>query len=484
MKKRINSFALFCLVLLWSQVSMAQAPVLSETMKFTFGGLSDIPFGLTIDNNDNIFINGQKNIGIFGQVRAVLAKFSYDSELEWIIIDSANTSSNFNHLTYLEQNQAVLWYIDDWSSPGNGFLSKVSIETGQEIWHVQVPFYVLTSLQDTIISVACGYDAQVLVLDQNGNILRQFPINGTYGATTVRVYNGYLWIFTSYSDSGIVNFSGFVAKYDIYTGQLVWRQNVKYAIRVFGDIDDYGNAYLGASKATDNPQGWLEYFLMKLDSDGNIIWQKQWFAHQNYDANYNNWLDGVIVSSYHNQVILHGATEKSENEDTGEQSAYVVGFNATTGDSLWKMQWEYDPNAIINQINGAAFNNNNELLLLGNTYTGGDIPNQGYLQKYSLPSLAVDDNPIAIPNKLCLQQNYPNPFNQTTVIQYSLPESGNVELTIYNLLGQEIEILVSRFQTTGDYAVQWEAKNVPSGVYLYTLETPSRVLCKKLIHLK
>ena len=77
-----------------------------------------------------------------------------------------------------------------------------------------------------------------------------------------------------------------------------------------------------------------------------------------------------------------------------------------------------------------------------------------------------------------LSQNYPNPFNPTTTINYQLPKSAQVVLTIYNLLGQEITKLVNESQSVGEHVVQWDGRDhdgneVSSGVYLYRLNAGS-----------
>lgn len=75
------------------------------------------------------------------------------------------------------------------------------------------------------------------------------------------------------------------------------------------------------------------------------------------------------------------------------------------------------------------------------------------------------------PDGFVLHQNYPNPFNPTTVISYQLPAICNVELGIYNLLGQRVTTLVSATQQAGSYTVQWDATGMSSGVYFYQLST-------------
>ncbi len=95
-----------------------------------------------------------------------------------------------------------------------------------------------------------------------------------------------------------------------------------------------------------------------------------------------------------------------------------------------------------------------------------------------------------LPSKFVLEQNYPNPFNPTTTIKYSIPKLGSVEthgrtsLRIYNVLGEEIATLVNQKQTPGNYSVQFDASNLPSGTYFYTLRAGNFTATRKMILLK
>ena len=92
------------------------------------------------------------------------------------------------------------------------------------------------------------------------------------------------------------------------------------------------------------------------------------------------------------------------------------------------------------------------------------------------------DNPIL---RFALNQNYPNPFNPETVISYRLPTASEVELSIYNVLGQKVVTLVSGKQKAGSYKVEWDATGFVSGIYLYRLETNKGFNnTKKLVYLK
>jgi hypothetical protein len=81
-------------------------------------------------------------------------------------------------------------------------------------------------------------------------------------------------------------------------------------------------------------------------------------------------------------------------------------------------------------------------------------------------------------------QNYPNPFNPTTKIQYSLPEVSYARLSIYNSIGQEVMLLVNENQSAGKYIVDFNAQNLPSGIYFYRLQTSKFVDTKKMLLLK
>ncbi len=89
-----------------------------------------------------------------------------------------------------------------------------------------------------------------------------------------------------------------------------------------------------------------------------------------------------------------------------------------------------------------------------------------------------------IPESFILQQNYPNPFNPTTTISYAIPNSGFVELKIYDMLGSEVAVLVNKEQLLGNYKVEFNASTLSSGIYFYKLQSGNFSITKKLILLK
>ncbi len=90
-----------------------------------------------------------------------------------------------------------------------------------------------------------------------------------------------------------------------------------------------------------------------------------------------------------------------------------------------------------------------------------------------------------LPGQVQLYQNYPNPFNPATVISYQVSAVSQVELMVYNLLGEKVRMLVNRRQQAGQYTVEFDGRNLPSGVYYYLLRTNSgSSAIRKMILLK
>ena len=93
-----------------------------------------------------------------------------------------------------------------------------------------------------------------------------------------------------------------------------------------------------------------------------------------------------------------------------------------------------------------------------------------------------------IPDKSKLSQNYPNPFNPTTKINYAINVPGHVSLIIYNMLGRKVLTLVNEYQSTGNYEVNFSANNqkyqLPSGMYIYRLQSKNFKQSKKMILMK
>ncbi|MBI1932304.1 MAG: right-handed parallel beta-helix repeat-containing protein [Ignavibacteriales bacterium] len=125
----------------------------------------------------------------------------------------------------------------------------------------------------------------------------------------------------------------------------------------------------------------------------------------------------------------------------------------------------------------------------------GSAPDMGSIESDYLISITDEEN---LPSEFQLLQNYPNPFNPTTTIEYNIPKSvnansfhntqqkseDNVKVIVFDILGKEIKTLVNEYQKPGYYKIQFNAANLPSGIYYYQLKYGNLYQSKKMLYLK
>jgi len=110
-------------------------------------------------------------------------------------------------------------------------------------------------------------------------------------------------------------------------------------------------------------------------------------------------------------------------------------------------------------------------------------------KKIAAPTVAVDASLSSVPGTIYLYQNCPNPFNGKTVVSYEVPGNGEVDLSIYSLLGKKVKTLVDRLQVSGRHTVTWDGSDesgspVASGAYYCRLRTDKSVVMKRMLLIK
>ena len=105
--------------------------------------------------------------------------------------------------------------------------------------------------------------------------------------------------------------------------------------------------------------------------------------------------------------------------------------------------------------------------------------NLGYIS-----SVDVEEVSAELPLTVELSQNYPNPFNPSTSIEFKVNAAQHVRLSVFDVLGREVENLVNGVQPTGSYRVTFDATGLTSGMYLYRLEANGNVITKSMMLLK
>ncbi|MGA2624283.1 MAG: S8/S53 family peptidase [Bacteroidota bacterium] len=116
------------------------------------------------------------------------------------------------------------------------------------------------------------------------------------------------------------------------------------------------------------------------------------------------------------------------------------------------------------------------------TGTGGSTVIQSPVKRLAIE--VQSSREVLIPKEFALGQNYPNPFNPTTVISYQLPVASYVMLKVYNMLGQEVAMLINGMQEAGYKSVELDASNMPSGLYIYRLTAGTYTAVRKMLMIK
>lgn len=183
-------------------------------------------------------------------------------------------------------------------------------------------------------------------------------------------------------------------------------------------------------------------------------------------------LTSFAFSIIDNQVILNWLTssetnnygfnvERRQSESGWQQIGFVPGFGTSTEPRAYSF-------TDADLIPGTYY------------YRIKQLDFSGAYTYYDLDVAVV----VSAPDKFDLAQNYPNPFNPVTSIQYSIAKEADVNLIVFNSIGQEVAVLINETQQPGKYTVNFEAQNLSSGVYYYKLNAGEFVSVKKMILLK
>ena len=92
--------------------------------------------------------------------------------------------------------------------------------------------------------------------------------------------------------------------------------------------------------------------------------------------------------------------------------------------------------------------------------------------------------PMTLPAQYQLEQNYPNPFNPETTIEFTIQDAADVRLTVFDLLGREVAVLMDEHRGAGTYNVNFQAHDLPSGMYIYQLKVGDTMLQKQMMVVK
>ena len=178
-----------------------------------------------------------------------------------------------------------------------------------------------------------------------------------------------------------------------------------------------------------------------------------------YEADYE--YSGILFGNSEDEIILLDPEGRVVDE-----VYYTNAFPYSSGASMYVQDLSSNNNIISNWAESTT------------TFGLGDFGTPGG------PSIEMLSQLITAPEMFKLYQNYPNPFNSMTTLSYEISESGYLQLSIFNLAGQNVQILEEGLKQPGIYRVNWETGSLPSGVYFSQLLFDDQILSRKLLLLK
>ena len=473
------------------------------------GNYQDRATAITLDNYGNVYVTGwgymEPTDMLCGTINYITVKYNSFGEEMWvktyngtgngedkavaIALDAAGNvyvggtsyagTNKEDYVIVKYNNNGVQQWVEryDGVSHNADYLNAMKLDRSGNIFA-------------TGSSYKSGSAADYITLKYNSSGVLQWaaryngPANSDDKAFAIETdVNGSCFVTGESKGSGS-NFDYATLKYDALGNQL-WLQryngpgnNIDEAHAIC--IDPYGFCYVTGSSIGSGTN--YDYATIRYDFDGNMIWVKR----------YNTQSNGI------DKALSIGIIKKlcSGNYDypcwnfeifvTGQSQGSTSGYDFLTlkynelGDLKWLCRYSSSGN-----VEDVA----NVVMVRDEfpyAYVAGRVNNNYGITQISNRSSALDNNNKVngAPAAFKLSQNYPNPFNPVTVISYDIPNDAFVELKVYDILGKEVANLVSENQISGTHNVNFDASNLPSGTYVYTIKTGANIESKKMVLIK
>jgi hypothetical protein len=214
--------------------------------------------------------------------------------------------------------------------------------------------------------------------------------------------------------------------------------------------------------------------VIKYDLDGNLIRTIVYNTNHTFTPD----LARIALDKEGNIYLMsHG--------EVSTRTDYIIVKYSPEGEMIWEYKYP-GVGQTINQAFAIFVDEQSNIYITGENI-GSLCPGGGfdYLTiKLSQDTTTSADDVELHPSEFQLLPAYPNPFNSATNITFTLPQSANVDMRIYNILGEEIATIISDYRSAGTHTIQWDAGDLPSGLYLCKLQAGNKQRVIKLLLMK
>jgi len=286
-----------------------------------------------------------------------------------------------------------------------------------------------------------------------------------------------------------VGYNRIIHAYDLETKQLV--MNIPFA--------GSNNNYLSSIASDSSGHLFISCPLLNTIYKMRISDQSYWIFAENSGLNKPN---GMLLEKEKNRIVVI-------DDSPSPSLIHAISLNDSTVSTLTTTTFNR-PDGIVRDKDGfyyvggyylpgiykfnSDFGQPPELFFQGSNivYPTYNVTNHSLLITYYnantwgevfLPPVSVK-NRVNFPKEFGLYQNYPNPFNPGTTINFHIPERSFTSLCVYNQLGEKISTIIEKELESGKYEVNFDASNLPSGIYLYRISSGSFIDTKKMLFIK
>ncbi len=407
--------------------------------------LSDVQFidslvgyGITGDHTggDTNYVikttNGGDNWFIINSVYIDLSKVKFINSYTGFVCGGPNGTGGFLTKT---TNGGMNWFV--LNTPFGGYFDDIFVLSEDTIW----------------LTADVGLIGGLFrTTDGGSSWIRQFYANGNIPAK-IYMINSQTGFFSTSGGSFLNKTTDGGFNWTVITGEIG-----------FLDID-----------FSDTLNGWKSYTELKKTTNGGLNWTVQMLPTGGINGGYISY-DGISsISKINSDTIWCDGGHAYYGGGSIERGAL---FRTTNNGNNWLFQ--IPDTSYRNEGYGfLQFIDNSKGWALGknfiHTLSGGD----------STFFTSIKETVVSQPDNFILKQNYPNPFNPVTTIEYEITSKGFINLSVYNIQGKKQTELVNKIQNTGNYKVNLNGSDLPSGIYFYTMfVNGNRIQTKKMMLLK
>jgi len=259
------------------------------------------------------------------------------------------------------------------------------------------------------------------------------------------------------------------------SGTIIWENNYQNSTYPLPFIRDFCIDSDNNILATGYGSGIavFDYMTKKISSAGNDIWFQQFNGYENL----RDYASSICVDDS-NRVFVTGSTNDMINNGT----SYTLRYSPT-GIQDWILMFDAPHSRFESPVKILLDDSNN-------VFVGGHVADSTNGWNFFLLKIeqkigsSIFSSKHNFPNGYCLEQNFPNPFNPITKIKFEVKHSEKVIIEVFDVLGNKVKELINQYLKAGEYIVDFNGEELPSGIYYYRLKSKYFNECKKSILIK